>query len=157
MTAKEAKVELVTYNIDDIKEVTVALIFTFAKHSEIYGTEQWIDGIFQNLKTIDKQQPTGFSLNADGVAVAFSGFPKPRPLIKDGGLIYEAREPRFTIEDHGQDVRPRGRTKIAKAASDIAQEFKSVYHLRSEYPPHILIFSKQEFAKERVVFRAAIL
>ncbi len=157
MTVKEAKVELVTYNIDDIKEVTVALISTFAKHSEIYGTEQWIGGIFQTLKTIDKQQQTGFSLIADGVEVAFSGFPRPRPLIKDGGLIYEAREPRFTIEDHGQDVRPKEKTKIAKAASDIAQEFKKVYHLRSEYPPHVLIFSKQEFAKEIVFFSAAIL
>lgn len=157
MTAKEARVELVTYRTDHISEATVALVANFAKYSGIFGTRQWISALVQLLRIIENQQPQEYFLNAEGIEVSFSGFPNPRPLIREGNLVYESKEPRFTIEDRWDDILPRQRTRIARVKSDIADEMEDVFHMKVESPPYTLIFPKQEFAKERVVFNAAIL
>ena len=157
MSAKEAKVEFVNYRTDDISEATVAFITNLSKYSGIYGTPQWACALVHLLTIIEKQKPQQFSLHAEGIEVSFSGFPNPRPLIREGNLIYEAKEPRFTIEDRWEAILPRQRTRIARATSDIAGEMKDVFHMRIEYPPYALIFPKQKFAKEKVVFNAAIL
>ena len=157
MIAKEARIELVTYRTDHISEATIALIKNFAEYSGIYGTRQWVSAIIHLLKIIESQKPQQFSLNAEGLEVSFSGFPNPRPLIRDGSLVYEPKEPRFIIEDRWNDILPRQRTRIARVTSDIASEMRDVFRMKIEYPPYTLIFPKQEFAKERVVFNAAIL
>ena len=157
MTAKEARIELVTYRTDHISEATVALIKNFAEYSGIYGTRQWVSAIIHLLQIIESQKPQQFSLNAEGLEVSFSGFPNPRPLIRDGSLVYEPKDPRFIIEDRWNDILPRQRTRIARVTSDIASEMKEVFHMQIEYPPCVLIFPKKEFAKEKVVFNAAIL
>lgn len=157
MTAKEARVELVNYHTDHIVEATVALIRNFAVYSGIYGTGQWGRAIVHLLRIIENQKSQQFSLNAEGIKVSFSGFPNPRPLIQEGELVYESKEPRFTIEDRWDDILPRQRTRIDRATSEIAEEMKAVFRMRVEYPPHTLIFPKKEFARERVVFKAAIL
>ena len=157
MAAKEARVEFVNYHTDHIAEATVALFTIFAKYSGIYGTPQWVGELFPLLTIIEKEKPEKFSLNAEGIEISFSGFPNPRPLIREGNLIYESKEPRFTIEDRWETILTRQRTKIARATSDIAGEMKDVFHMRIEYPPYALIFPKQKFAKEKVVFNAAIL
>lgn len=157
MIAREARVEFVNYHTDHISEATVALIKNFAEYSGIYGTRQWVGAIIHLLRIIENQQPQELSLNAEGIEIFFSGFPNPRPLIKEGNLIYESKEPRFTIEDRWNYILPRQRTRIARVTSDIADEMRNVFHMRVEYPPYSLIFSKQEFAKKRVVLNAAIL
>lgn len=157
MTAKEARIEFVTYRTDHISEAAVALISNFAKYSGIYGTPEWVGAIVHLLRIIENQKPVQYSLNAEGIGISFSGFPNPRPLIREGSLLYESKEPCFTIEDRWETILPKQRTKIARATSEIASEMKDVFHMRVEYPPYSLIFPKQKFAKERVVFDAAIL
>lgn len=157
MITKEGRVEFVNYRTDHIAEATVAFVTNFAKYSGIYGTEQWVGALIHLLAIIEDQKPQEYSLNAEGIDVSFSGFPNPRPLIKEGNLVYESKEPRFTIEDRWETILPRQRTKIARATSDIADEMKDVFHMRIEYPPYSLIFPKQKFAKERVIFNAALL
>ncbi len=158
MRAKEAKLELVTYKTDNIAEATVALISNFAKYSRIYGTREWIGAIVHLLRIIDRQQNIQHALSAEGVEVSFSGFPNPIPTVdKDGNIIFKAREPRFTIRDHWEEISPRQRTRIAMVTSDIAGEMREVYHLETKYPPYTLIFPKELYAKERVVFDAALL
>jgi hypothetical protein len=157
MTAKEARVELVNYHTDHIAEATVALIRNFIVYSGIYGTEQWGGAIIHLLSIIESQKPQQLSLNAEGIGISFSGFPNPRPRILEGNLVYEPREPRFTIEDRWDDILPRQRTRVARITSEIGEEMRNVFRMRVEYPPYTLIFPKQEFARERVVFNAAIL
>lgn len=157
MTAKEARVELVTYRTDRISEAAVALIKNFAEYSGIYGTRQWVGAVIHILRIIESQKPQQLFLNAEGIEISFSGFPNPRPRILEGSLVYEPKEPRFTIEDRWDDILPRQRTRIERVTSDIAMEMKEVFRMQVEYPPRSLIFPKQEFAKERVVFNAAIL
>lgn len=157
MTAKEARVEFVTYRTDHISEATVALITNFARYSGIYGTKQWVGAIVHLLGIIENQKPQEYFLSAEGIEISFSGFQNPRPGIRENILVYESKEPRFTIEDRWNDILPRQRTRIARVTSDIALEMKDVFHMRVEYPPHTLIFPKQEFAKKRITFNAAIL
>ena len=157
MVAKEARVELITYQTDHICEATVALITNFARYSGVYGTKQWIGALIHLLEIIKNQKPQEYFLNAEGIEVSFSGFPNPRPLIRDGSLVYEPKEPRFVIEDRWNDILPRQRTRIARVTSDIASEMRDVFRIKIEHPPYSLIFPKQEFARERVVFNAAIL
>ena len=157
MAAKEASVELVNYHVGHISEATIVLIKNFAEYSGIYGTSQWVGAIVHLLRIIKNQKPQEYSLRAEGIEISFSGFQNPRPLIKKGSLVYESKEPRFIIEDKWDDLLPRQRTRIARVTYDIAGEMKDVFHMRVEYPPYTLIFPKQEFAKERVVFNAAIL
>lgn len=157
MSAKEASVELVNYHLDHISEATVALIRNFAEYSGIYGTPQWVGAIIHLLRIIKNQKPQEYRLRAEELEVSFSGFQNPRPLIEEGNLVYKSKEPRFTIEDRWDDILPRQRTRIARVTSDIAGEMEDVFHMKVESPPYTLIFPKQEFAKERVVFNAAIL
>lgn len=157
MIAKEARVELVNYRTDHIAEATVAFITNFARYSGIYGTKQWVGAIVHLIGIIENQKPQEYLLNAEGIEVSFSGFPNPRPLIREGKLVYESKEPCFIVEDRWKDILPKQRTRIAKVTSDIAGEMEDVFRMRAENSSHSLVFPKQEFAKERVVFNAAIL
>ncbi len=157
MTAKEATIKLINYRTDRIAEATVALITNFAKYSGIHGTRQWVGGIIRLLEIIENQKPQEFSLNAQGIELSFSGFPNPKPLIRGGELFYEPGEPRYIIDDRGQDVAPTHRTRIARAAEDITDEMADVFHLKVKHPPHTLIFPQDRFVKETIIFRAAIL
>lgn len=157
MSATEAKVELVTYKTDDIKQATQGLFYYFINGSGIQGISQWAWELDRLFRRIDSQKTEPFSLEAEGIEVSFSGFPNPRPRLKEEGLIYEAKEPHFTILDPAEGISPRERTRIARATSDIAGEMKDVFHMRVEYPPYTLVFSKERFAKSRVIFNAALL
>lgn len=154
---KEARLEVVRYDTDRIAEASAAFVSLFVRYSGIYGTEQWAGAVVHLVRIINQQRPIEFSLNAEGVEVTFSGFKNPSPKVRDGIIVFDAKEPRFIVEERPGEVLPRDRTRIEKAASNILAEMNSYYHVRREYPPHSLIFSKQEFAKSAQVFPAKLL
>lgn len=155
--SKEVQLEIVNYRTDHIAQVSVALIRDFAEYSGIYGTQQWVGGLVHLLRIIENQQPLGFKLTAEGVELFFSGFHNPIPVIKNENIVFQSREPRFTIRDKAAEVLPRQRTRIGRAISDITEEMRSVYHLRTEPFPCVLIFPKQQFAKEQTIFAATLI
>ena len=151
---KEARLEVVQYDTDRIAKASAALVALFARYSGIYGTNQWLGHL---VKIINEQRPIGFSLNAEGVELVFSGFKNPSPKVRDGIIVFDAREPRFVIEEKPQVVLPRQRTRIERAVSDISNEMNAYYHVRREFPPYTLIFPKQEFARSAQIFPAKLL
>lgn len=154
---KEARLEIVQYDTDRIAEASAGLISLFSRYSGIYGTRQWTGSLVYLVRQISEQMPTEFSLSAEGVEVVFTGFKSPSPKVRDGIVLFDAREPRFIIAEKPQEVSPRQRTRIERAASDISAEMKSHYHVRREFPPYTLIFPKQEFAKSAQIFPAKLL
>lgn len=157
MTAKEAKLEVVTYRIENIREAAFALVATLAVHSGIPGVRQWIGESPFLDEIIKGEKSQQYSFNAPGLELSFSGFPRPIPTIVEDELIYRSREPRFTFYGKWFDIMPQERTRIDRISEDIAEEMSNRFHMKVARNPLCIIFPKQEFAKERVVFNAAIL
>ncbi len=159
MKSANVELELVKYRTSDVEHASVVLLKLFAHYSGIFGTEQWVRAMFPLLDIIRRQKPVPHELNAEGVSVAFSGFPRPVPVIKDGErIVYQAREPRFTIEDRLDEVLPSRRTHIERVTAAIAEEMQATYKLLvTERRPLTLAFPKERYAAEVAVFQAALL
>ncbi len=157
MSPKEAKIELTKYRVDDVITASLALIQYFTRYSGVIGVEQWANSIGRLIDIIEGQKSDPYAFSAEGLELAFSGFPHPIPLIVGGKVVYRAREPRFVVLDHLAEVLPRQRTKIARATASIAGEMEDLYRMKIDVHPWTFIFPKERYAVEWVVFDAAIL
>lgn len=151
----ETYVEFVNYRTEDIKYASAALVYNFAKYSGVFGTRQWMSAILVLSEIVREQKPQRFTLRAEGLSLAFSGFSFPIPYIENSVVIYRAREPRFVIEDQGALVLPRKRASIERAIREISSEMERVFKLESMERPQTLIFPRGEYAREIVVYRAS--
>lgn len=159
MGTKGVELEVVNYKTDEIANTAATFIYLYAKYSGIFGTEQWIDSISRLIDTIHNQKPMQHLLSADGVDIAFSGFPLPIAQVREEGVIFASREPRFVVTDRMGDLLPSARTNILRVNDEITREMSEVYRLKVVKDPTTLIFPKEEYAKEgeRVIFNAALI
>lgn len=157
MNLKSAELEVVQYKTGDIGHATGRLIYNFAQYSGIVGTEVWPRMQFQLLSLIKDQLPYQVRWNAEGLEINFSGFLDPRPIIREGRLVYESPEPRCVFCEHPGEVSPTFRTHIGRVTSAIAQEMEEVYCLQVESDPLTLKFPKSIYSSKIELFKAVIL
>ncbi|MBI2330129.1 hypothetical protein HYU94_01960 [Candidatus Daviesbacteria bacterium] len=157
MSLRGAELEVVQYKTHDIKHATRILIRNFAFYSGIAGTEIWPTMQYQLLSLIEEQTPYEITWATKGMELKFSGFLEPRPLIKDGKLVYESPEPRCVFFEQPGEISPTIRTHIGRVTSAIAREMKEVYYLQIETDPLVLRFPKELYSKRIDKFNVTIL
>lgn len=159
MNIKEVALEIVDYKTDDIEYASTFFIKTFARYSGIIGTNEWVYGLYKLREIINNQKPESHILPAEGLEISFSGFPQPTAKIREDGLIFTAREPRFTFFDKIREsgLLPSSRNHIESMVSAINEEMTSTYRLRIDKDPLSLVFPKEEYARSITVFDATMI
>lgn len=157
MSLKSAEFEVVDYKAHSIGHVTGRLIYNFAQYSGIVGTQSWAAMQFQLLTLIRDQVPYRVIYNASGMEILFSGYLEPRPVIKDGQIIYQSPEPSCAFFEQPRDVSPTMRSHIGRVTASIVQEMEEVYHLHTEKDPLVLRFPKSIYSKKIERFKIAMI
>ncbi len=154
---RHVELEHVTYNIQDIENTAGQFLYKFAAKAGIKGAQTWMRSHMDLAEIIREQRSQTFLLQAFGLSVEFSGFPPPIPKIQRHGIVFSAREPRFTIYETNEQISPLQRTHITLATENIMDEMHNVYHLEKAKDPLTLIFPKKVYAKHIEIFNAALL
>lgn len=157
MNFRSVEFEMIRYKTHDIGHATGRLIYNFAHYSGIVGTEVWPRMQFELLSLIKDQTPYQVRWNAEGIEINFSGFLDPRPIIKEGRLVYESPEPSCVFFEQPGEVSPTLRTHIGRVTSTIAQEMKEVYCLQIDRNPLTLKFPKSLYSSKIELIKAVIL
>lgn len=157
MNTKEVELVVVDYKTDEIENTSVTLIKNFAIYSGILGAREWARHLVSLSDIIQNQKPTPYLLSAEGIEIRFSGFPNPAPILRDGKVIFEPREPRFVITDSDDLLLPSESCHIGKITDEIGKEMEDVYKLRRETNPQSLIFPKTEYSRSITVFEGVLI
>lgn len=157
MSLRSAELEVVQYKAQDIGHVTGRLIYNFAQYSGIVGTQSWATMQFQLLTLIRDQVPYKVTYNAKGIEIRFSGYLEPRPVIKEGQVIYQSPEPSCVFFEQPAEVSPTTRAHIGRVTSVIAQEMEEVYYLQVVKDPLTLKFPKPIYSRRIERFKVAVI
>lgn len=157
MNTKEVDLVVVDYNTDEIANTSVALIKNFAIYSRVLGANAWASHLINLIDIIHNQKPIPYLLTAQGLEVRFSGFPTPKPIIKEGKVVFEPKEPRFTITDTADLMLPSESCYVERITDEIGKEMEDVYKLRREKNPSSLIFPREGYSNSVTVFEGALM
>lgn len=149
--------EFVTYDTKSIEEASLVLLTLFSEYTRIEGAKQWTQAYITFQKEIQRQGQRPWTFIAEGLDLLFSGFTKPIPQIEKDKVVYKTREPRFVVEEKPYEVLPSKRAYIESVTDEIAMEMNEVYHLGITSQPLTLIFPKETYAQDIVLFDATVI